>query len=360
MKKYKILFITQNYFIVPELARAFERSDHLVTYINFEQRTEFLEELFKIAASFQPDFVFTINHAGLDYQGRVLELLGKCRIPVVSWFVDRPEAFIKSSYELTDMLGIFCWDPSTEEYFRDKGLLYHYLPLAADTDIFCPERRSETYTVSFVGSSWTKKIDKKIQTLKFSNFELENYSEYAEKYLESGKIPAELSDRYKSLIRLEATRLHRLRALRNIISYHPVIVGDLFWKHELPETHFDWLPRLDYERELPDFYRSSRINFNITSFQSRSALNQRVYDVPATKSVLLTNYSKALEGMFEPGVEVLSYKNEDEIKIIMDQCMNNDKMIKRVRAAGLRRVLSCHTYDHRVREIVRTVTKWFF
>lgn len=43
--------------------------------------------------SLRPDFLLTINHSGLDREGIVSCLCQHVQMPLLSWFVDRPDLF---------------------------------------------------------------------------------------------------------------------------------------------------------------------------------------------------------------------------------------------------------------------------
>ena len=72
-------------------------------------------------------------------------------------------------------------------------------------------------------------------------------------------------------------------------------------------------PQLNYYKELPFFYNACTVNFNATSIQMGKAVNQRVFDVPACGAFLLTDHQESVEGLFEVGKEVVTYKDRGEI-----------------------------------------------
>lgn len=146
MKSVKVLLISQDYFIVPELLRAFEELGVSVVAVPFRQESSFLKELFDSIASFLPHFIMTVNHAGLDRDGQVLELLRKCRVPLASWFVDRPEMFLQQKVADDAMLGVFSWDPHSIEFLREKNIARtSYLPLGTDPAVFNCRKSAATY-----------------------------------------------------------------------------------------------------------------------------------------------------------------------------------------------------------------------
>lgn len=384
MKSVKVLIITQDYFVVPELLRAFEELGVSVVTVFFRQEASFLKEMFDYIASFLPHFILTVNHAGLDRDGQVLELLRKVRVPLASWFVDRPESFLQQSVADDVMLGVFSWDPNAIDFLRGKNIVRTcYLPLGTDPNVFYCRKPTANinYTVSFVGSSWTDKIEDIIHAGDFPAKLIKDYKQYASKIINCSCIPMQelfyrlatevqeelglvsnhQKQMYLRLIQMEATRMKRVYAVSELLPFKPLVVGDEHWKSFLTpfKKSFDWCGRIDYEKELPEIFLGSSINFNQSSLQSAGALNQRVFDVPACNSFLLTDYYSSLEDLFEPGKEVACYKDIEEVDELINFYMGDQKLREQISAAGMKRVLAEHTYKSRVTKIVDKMSRWF-
>ena len=118
-------------------------------------------------------------------------------------------------------------------------------------------------------------------------------------------------------------------------------------------------PQLNYYKELPSFYNACAVNFNATSIQMGKAVNQRVFDVPACGAFLLTDHQESIEGLFEVGKEVVTYKDQGEIAELVRFYLGNDRAREAVAKNGRVRVLGEHTYRHRVDEIIRGVRRIF-
>ncbi|WP_319779753.1 glycosyltransferase [Maridesulfovibrio sp.] len=380
----RILLITQNYFIIPELLRALKKSNVDFCTVNFEQNAQFLQKLFKKIAAFSPHFILSINHAGLDGDGQVLALLKQCGIPFASWFVDRPEMFMQSDVASDSLLSVFCWDPQSIPFFKAKNVQEaHYLPLGTDTEIFhpSPAELPVKHKVSFVGSSWTTKIAELLQAAKLPAPLLRTYRNLARMYAENpetgiqtllqqmpsgaqavySNIPPHKQKMFQRLIQLAGTRQQRVASIAELLDFNPVIVGDAYWKKALSgfKKEFTWWSRINYEQELPIFYQQSSINFNVTSLQSLAAMNQRIFDVPACGAFLLTEYSPELEKLFEPGKEVICYRGISEIKEYLTEWAGNPQKRKRIAAAGLKRARAEHTYEHRLCKIISHMRVFF-
>jgi len=67
---------------------------------------------------------------------------------------------------------------------------------------------------------------------------------------------------------------------------------------------------------LLELYNGSKIVLNITNWDPARyvALNQRVFDVPATGAFLLTDYSPELREHYKIGEEIVCFSDVEELK----------------------------------------------
>jgi spore maturation protein CgeB len=112
---------------------------------------------------------------------------------------------------------------------------------------------------------------------------------------------------------------------------------------------------VDYYGPLRGFYQASAVNLNITSAQMPSGLNQRVFDVPASRAFLLTDHKSQLGELFEPGAETASYHDPAEAEEMAEWYLARPAERERIASAASRRTLSDHLYRHRLEELFRRV-----
>jgi spore maturation protein CgeB len=153
-----------------------------------------------------------------------------------------------------------------------------------------------------------------------------------------------------------ATLLYRLSCLRELDEFRPCILGDAGWKGLL-NGNFRLGPQINYYQDLPLFYNACAVNFNATSVQMGKAVNQRVFDVPACGAFLLTDHQKSIEGLFEVGKEVVTYKDRGEIADLAGFYLRDSAAREAVAKKGRARILGEHTYRHRIDSIIRRLRK---
>ena len=383
----RLLLMTSKYFLMGEVVRACEQlgvEHHLLTLEDEEvAQTEFVERLLKVVLEFDPDAILTLNHLGVDREGVLTELLAKLQLPLASWFVDNPHLILHLYDKLVNpWTAIFTWDADNLPGLRELGFEHvFHLPLGTDPERFSPAKsgrppvaawRSE---VSFVGNSMVYKVAQRMQKMRFPAALLRDYRGLAAAFGESderlarsflprysAKMAAsyqalpdnEMRLAYEAMITWEATRQYRTRCVRQLLPFKPLIVGDRGWRQNFRHESLPWRlhSELSYYSELPAFYPWSDINFNCTSKQMKGAVNQRIFDVPAAGAFVLTDWRDQTESLFEPGKELICYREPEEIPDLVRYFLAHPEERQRIARAARARVLAEHTWAHRVRRIL--------
>jgi spore maturation protein CgeB len=114
----RVLLFSSDYFLVREIAEALKSLGnpfHPLPLPDMERgRTRFVEDLLAAVADFRPDFVLTVNHLGLDREGRLMNLLADLGLPLASWFVDNPHLILHDFPRQTSpWCRVFTWDADT-------------------------------------------------------------------------------------------------------------------------------------------------------------------------------------------------------------------------------------------------------
>jgi spore maturation protein CgeB len=390
--KPRVLFLDRPYFLNAEIKAALTQLDvpwsPLAVPVADQGSTAFVEDLLRRVLDFRPDFVLTVNHFGLDSQGRLSELLERLGLPLASWFVDNPH-LILSRYQGLARPGtaLFTWDADNVQSLGAAGFEHvHYLPLATDVSRFRPGLPSgpETWRadVSFVGDSMVRAVSESLAACAAVPELVRNYVDIAAGFGESSErdVDAYLASAHpelaarlralpdttqrlacESLLTWEATRQYRWACVTALEPFAPVIAGDSEgWCNAFgPVSSARFLPRLDYYDDLPRFYPMSRVSLNCTSRQMKGAVNQRVFDVPASGGFVLTDRREQLDRLFEPGREVLVYDEPGEVAELTLRCLKDGALRLRVGDAARARILAQHTYVHRMAELLGVMRDTF-
>jgi spore maturation protein CgeB len=381
----RILLINPDYFLIPEVMRACRHLGHQVHLALFDKRRdegeEVLRQLLATIRDYAPDLVFTVNHLGFDREGILLDTLHRLRVPSVSWYVDSP-AIILNLYDgpPSDLAYIFVWDPTYIPEVRALGFERVFpLPLATDPEIFSPERAGVSWPrhpVGFVGNSMLRPYQQRLANLpEGRDFEKVFSTLYQAfkpmPFRRLGSLLASLDLREDPLIRgldrqdltcleaaliWKATLEYRLKCVKELEPFEPVIYGDQGWRELLGEG-YTLQPVVNYYDDLPQVYGATAINFNATSLQMKAAMNQRIFDAPAAGGFVLTDFREQLAELFEVGEEVACFGEPGEIPELVRFYLKHSRLRQQMTTKARRRVLAEHTYRHRVATMLDTMRR---
>ena len=388
----RILLLDRPYFLLREIKDVLTRQQIPWTSVDVGTsetvREGFVEDLLHRVLEFRPDFVLTVNHFGMDREGRLAELLDSLGLPLASWFVDNPH-LILAQYpaQARPNTAVFTWDADNEGSLRAQGFEHvSYLPLATDTHRFRPDLPAGPQAwradVSFVGDSMARAVTDSVAACGDFPWLTEHYIDVATAFVRSEsravsdvlveEFPAlfpayaaltDPKDRLacESLITWEATRQYRWQCVNALAGHRSLIVGDVDgWRGAFQDTaHLNILPRLDYYADLPRLYPLSRISLNCTSRQMKGAVNQRVFDVPACGGFVLTDNQPQLAQLFEPGLEVLTYADPAEIPERLASLLRDGTLRRKISAAARWRIGAEHTYEHRIAKLCHVMRASF-
>lgn len=390
-EKTRILLLSSPYFLYREIRQALASLGVLTQEVDVgagsTMRPGFVEDMLRRVLSFRPDFVLTVNHLGVDREGALAELLEKMSLPLASWFVDSPHLILHRYPGLArPNTAVFTWDEETADPLRKQGFpLVVHLPLAADERVFRPGlkplRKTLRADAGFVGDSMVAKAAERFADAAPTGLLARDYRKLAQGLAEAPETaPADFLRRafpehakafeelpnnerklsYEALLTWEATRAYRSGCVRKITAFDAVVAGDEHWKDVLPPSpSLRLAPRLDYYRDLPRFYPGVKVNLNCTSRQMKSAVNQRVFDVPACGGFVLTDRQTGLERLFEPGKETAVFDHPEEITDMVRHYLDHEAERRRLTQAARTRVLAEHTYERRLEQLLSAMRSNF-
>ncbi|HEX7522639.1 MAG TPA: glycosyltransferase, partial [Candidatus Deferrimicrobium sp.] len=370
------------YFLTEEIARAVKALGHSVVKVHGrkdESCGDILGRAVETIATRKPDFFLTVNHLGFDEEGVLADLFQSIEMPSAIWYVDSPNLIVRAfPRNVSPFSSIFVWDEGYLDTMKSLGFEnVSYLPLGVDETVFrpkslsSPERKRMGTDLGFVGNSMVgpardqlAKVPRELHAAVERTANRMNlarnvpYGEAARESMSSDERAVFESLResgktgFEAAVLWRATLLYRLSCLRTLEEFRPCIRGDAGWKG-LVNGKFRLGPQLNYYKELPSFYNACTVNFNATSIQMGKAVNQRVFDVPACGAFLLTDHQESIEGLFEVGKEVVTYKDRGEIADLARFYLRNGAARRTIAGKGRERVLAEHTYRHRIGTITQ-------
>ena len=113
---------------------------------------------------------------------------------------------------------------------------------------------------------------------------------------------------------------------------------------------------IDYRTRLGSIYRGIAVNLNITSRQMPTAVNQRLFDIPLSNGFVLSDRQGDCEELFSPD-ETALYGSREELIDKLSFFRTNKEAADCITRNARARILSCHTYDHRVSAIKSFIAK---
>lgn len=106
-------------------------------------------------------------------------------------------------------------------------------------------------------------------------------------------------------------------------------------------------------------YKSYRYGINMNSIKySKSMFARRVFELLASNTITISNYSEGLRLFF--GDLVISSDDQDELKERIITVFKDELYYRKLRLAGLRKVLNEHTYANRLDYISQKVLNYRF
>ena len=100
-------------------------------------------------------------------------------------------------------------------------------------------------------------------------------------------------------------------------------------------------------------YAGSRINLNIALHGIEQGTSQRIMDVMGAGGFVLSTYCPETAELFEENKEIVFFKTPEELLEKVDFYLTHDEERRRIARAGHEKVISCYTYNKKIRELLR-------
>ncbi|WP_029202118.1 glycosyltransferase family protein [Oribacterium sp. NK2B42] len=319
------------------------------------------------------DFIFTVNYSPI-----VSSICYKNNLRYVSWTYDTPMNL--PSLETMDNPSNYNFIFDHGEYlkYKEEGLeTVYYLPLATDFDAPEFSNNGYKYDVSLLGNLYRstfpaikKKLDEYqsgfldgiitsqrkiygsyfiLELLKYQNSELESINKTTGFNLS----PEQLSYSLASYITY-MDRLSLLSIMSNRFST-ALVTASITESERNMMTKLTVLPKMDYYKEMPLFFRMSKINLNPPFRAVWSAIPQRALDIMSSGGFLLSGYTEELSYYFENSKELVLYDSIEDAVAKADFYLKHDDLRLKIQTSGTEKVRKDFTYIDRIYKIINTV-----
>jgi spore maturation protein CgeB len=293
----------------------------------------------------QPDFIFSVNNAGMTAQ-----IAAATTVPIITWLVDDlPHLFFHDGFGNPDrhfhgQERIFCYSSTLAEqirrvfpHARDRvSWISHGTNLAGQN----LSDQASIYPISFVGSCFP--IQPIVRLLNNSrqygaSLEvLEHLKAMDQDYVagsamidtssaldQSLKVSGTSFFQYHRMLADTLTTQNRTRGLHKVADLGLHLWGSSIWLDTLNYTQqvancFEFDTYITSSDQLTETYNKSRISINIPNVQNCAGLAARVLDVMASSSLLITEYhpESDLFTLFGDNCPVPMYRSFDHLREI--------------------------------------------
>ncbi|MDO8574415.1 MAG: glycosyltransferase [bacterium] len=345
----KILFIAVKYHRGnPSLGYSFEYTNFYnsllnlggnfeIIYFPFDQvmtekgKNKMNEKLIKVAEAEKPNLCFFYLVADEIKKETIRTLTSK--FTTLNWFGDdewRFETF--SKFYAPCLTWIVTTAPAAKSKYLEIGCPNVLVSnSAANTSIFKPIGKIKDINVSFIGS-YNKKRDAIIRTVKAAGINIlvkgngwpdgrVGQNEMID-FISRSKISLNLNPSSQRMTLRTAARL--------------------------------FLKRVSFDESLksirPDFWNFFK---NLNEWQGKKIpqLKARVFEVPACRTLLITQNHEGLEKFYNLDKEIVTYKTTEDLVEKIKYYLHHSEKREAIALAGYKRTIQDHTYEKRFRDI---------
>jgi spore maturation protein CgeB len=382
----RVMLLTGSFFLQTELRRALQAHPSVcVDTFDYQRCTNGLhyeQSLQQAIQAQRPDAVLSVNMKGFDGEGILPQLTRRAGCAVAVWFVDDPHPILLNQQaHIGPDCHAFCWERSYLPSLRECGFASaRWLPLATDPAQWNTSASVEALPqrpLSFVGSSmgesflaplrqkflWSQQLQPLVEAT--ATLLLANPKSSLPKLLEEACHQLGIAQPFsneRNRTWLSAYCIHYASMLRRreLIGALTPLGIELFgdpegWQQslaglpQLPRMHGD----VDYH-QLGALYRSSAVNLNTTSCQMATAVNQRLFDIPAAGGFVLSDHQTDAMELFEPAELALYHDTRDALQQAR-YYLAHPHQAQTIARAAAQAIQARHTYAHRLSTLLTTL-----
>lgn len=377
-----ILYYTWNENSQIDMVEALNYMGHRVIkcnmpFQNYEEDVEFTRELERIFYEEQCDIFLSFNFFPL-----IAKSAEKIKKKYISWVYDTPHRTLYSPSIRGEYVYLYIFDKVQYQEIKELGAKHvFHMPLAVNTrrlnkQLGILDANIEySQDVSFVGSLYEDNMFQKITYL----------PEYIKGYL-NGIVKAQMmiygynlidevlgqdmvnmlsqivrldldksylweqKQIYVDMLQAEVTHQERVYLLKNVSDRFDF---KLYTGSEAKEFSKEVIGEiLSYDRQMPEVFRKSKINLNITLRSITSGIPLRAMDIMGAGGFLLSNYQAELAEYFIDGEDMVLFESCEDMMFKIAYYLEHEEERKRIAENGWNKVQKLYSYEVQLRKIL--------
>ncbi len=330
--------------------------------ISFDEKTWLTDIIAAQVQQFQPDIVFVNDY--MTYKAKFFQQL-RNQCPSIKLIIGWCGAPYQDGRVFKEYDVVLSNIPSLVTHFREKGHRCEHILHAFEPRIL---EKLNRYSVSITPFSFVGSL------VKGKNFHNQR-EELLKQLVEKTQIKIWSDIQQPSME--EKRRIYRQQMVYDWGQILKSLPGAKSWLSAIPK-----LGKYATIEQRPDFsnYVDSQIAqqsepalFGLAMYQklyesqvtlnnhidlsAQFASNMRLYEATGVGTCLLTDWQSNLHELFEPDVEVVTYRSPEEAVEKVHYLLDHDNERKKITQAGQQKTLTCHTFNIRAQQLDQLIRR---
>lgn len=364
-----------------DLAQSLSRLGHIVVKCHiplkdYEEDAEFTKNLERIFTENKCDIFFSF-----DFFPIIAKTAEHLQKKYISWVYDMPHLTLYSPAVQSEYVSLFLFDKvQYEEIKKIKPTNIYHLPLPVNTVRLNKQLGDLTNDIvfendiSFVGSLYEKNMYRQINYLPdylkgyIDGIAQAQHRIYGYNLVEevlTDKIVGEIEkyvqmnmdssyfvnsrNLYKDMINAEITCRERIGMISMLAKMCKVSLYTGSDSKLIPEAIYKGI--VSYDEQMPQVFRKSKINLNITLRSIISGIPLRALDIMGAGGFLLSNYQPELAECFIDGKEMVMFESEEDMVDKAFYYLKHDDVRREIAYNGWKKVCEEFSYDKLLKKI---------
>ncbi len=317
-----------------------------------------LLETFKLENEKKPFVLFFSYFIDSDIETSCIDEIKKHGLPTANFSCNNIHQF----YLTEKIAPYFDYNLHSEKHavekFKAIGANPVWFQMAANPKYYKPLDIERTIDVSFIGGAYAKRPYYVFNLLE-NGIDVHAYG------------PGWLkTERLANLRRIKRELVRSREVIRSIFAFSPQIraeissrIANMDFKDNLLAKYVRNFHFPITDDEMIRKYNESKISLGFLEVYDNHDHSQRIvqhlhlreFEAPMCGALYFTNYSDELAEHYVPDKEVIIYRNEHELLDKVNFYLGHPQEAEKVRQAGYKRALECHTYQKRYKDLFKEI-----